>query len=251
MSDYDFVLERAKELEHILQNLGASGDGLIQMTKSIAPDLPKKAVDSLRYVGQWRNTLAHDSAIKNVPDRKTFQRHADYALAALRDHPLHNRGEIVNVWNEVQRWPRPDENNLRRLLSPRPRASELIAFWEKASGRKFVYSDDVLEMFRNWYGWLAVSALSVSHWRLWWKASAVPRPHSHVSKPSTAAKALYQQARLLKRSHPHVSRVFLGVQSNGLECIDLHLRLIRIERGRLRWAKRVRYMGVLRLEVQT
>ncbi len=79
------IILRSSELENALRRAGASGDGLHELTESLAATLPPDLVKKLHYIGAVRNQVAHEAA--NAPaeaiDVDSFNRACDEALAFL------------------------------------------------------------------------------------------------------------------------------------------------------------------------
>jgi hypothetical protein len=65
---YDNIIDRTKEIETILTNIGATGKGLHEKVSSIENNLNKSVVKAIRYIATIRNNSLHDSDFKLTTD---------------------------------------------------------------------------------------------------------------------------------------------------------------------------------------
>ncbi|GMF46905.1 unnamed protein product [Phytophthora fragariaefolia] len=83
-NDYQLAIEASKELEYVLEKeFGAFGQGLHEKVSSVESAIPVPTVRSIRYVATLRNKLIHDRDVKALPDRETFIKKFDSAMAEL------------------------------------------------------------------------------------------------------------------------------------------------------------------------
>ena len=71
-NDYERVIRASKELEWLLELLGASGRGLHEKLSSIQLHLPPSLVRQIRYVATIRNRIIHERGFDNIPDPSSF-----------------------------------------------------------------------------------------------------------------------------------------------------------------------------------
>jgi hypothetical protein len=84
MSDIELAISRAKVLESLLEQLGATGKGLHEKVTSVQEKLPQPLVKKLRFVATVRNKIVHESNYQQIDDRAGFVRACDEAEAELR-----------------------------------------------------------------------------------------------------------------------------------------------------------------------
>lgn len=82
-NDYERAIHSSKELEWLLESLGASGRGLHEKISSIQDRLPAALVKKARYVATIRNRLIHERGFDAIPDRSTFSASFDHCKAEL------------------------------------------------------------------------------------------------------------------------------------------------------------------------
>lgn len=83
MSDVELAVTRAKALESLLEQLGATGKGLHEKVSSLQQKLAPALVKKLRFVATVRNKIVHDSDYTAIDDRDGFARACDEAEAEL------------------------------------------------------------------------------------------------------------------------------------------------------------------------
>ena len=83
MSDIELAVTRAKALEAVLEQLGATGKGLHEKVSSLQQKLAPPLVKKLRFVATVRNMIVHDSDYATIDDRDGFVRACDEAEAEL------------------------------------------------------------------------------------------------------------------------------------------------------------------------
>ena len=66
--NYDNIIDRTKEIETILTDLGATGKGLHEKVSSIQDTLNKQVVKAIRYIATIRNNALHDANFKLTTD---------------------------------------------------------------------------------------------------------------------------------------------------------------------------------------
>lgn len=64
----DNIIERAKEIETILVDMGATGKGLHEKVSSLETNLNKSVVKAIRYIATIRNNALHDDNFKLTKD---------------------------------------------------------------------------------------------------------------------------------------------------------------------------------------
>ncbi len=64
---YKVVIDAAKQIESLLEKLGASGRGLHEKVTSIEDDLPNHLVKKVRFIATRRNQFVHQSDVKLTP----------------------------------------------------------------------------------------------------------------------------------------------------------------------------------------
>lgn len=62
--NYDNIIDRTKEIETILTDIGAIGKGLHEKVSSIQKTLNKSVVKAIRYIATIRNNALHESNFK-------------------------------------------------------------------------------------------------------------------------------------------------------------------------------------------
>jgi hypothetical protein len=84
MSDVELAVTRAKGLESLLEQAGASGRGLHEKVTSVQARLGPALVRKLRFVATVRNKIVHEASYQRIDDRPGFVRACDEAEAELR-----------------------------------------------------------------------------------------------------------------------------------------------------------------------
>jgi hypothetical protein len=79
MNPYEIAITRCKELEQLLEQLGASGRGLFEKAVSVRHLLPPELFRKLRSIAKTRNRLVHESGRWSLGQLETYIQACDWA----------------------------------------------------------------------------------------------------------------------------------------------------------------------------
>lgn len=84
MNPYEIAITRCKELEQLLEQLGAHGRGLHEKISSVQHRLTSRLIGKLRFVATARNRLVHESGDWSDYEAADFTRACDWARDELQ-----------------------------------------------------------------------------------------------------------------------------------------------------------------------
>lgn len=79
------IIEYARQLEHLLLELGADGAGIHALAGSLQEKLPEHILKQLHYIAAVRNKAAHDKEFKQIEDFKQFEAVCTGTLCSLQE----------------------------------------------------------------------------------------------------------------------------------------------------------------------
>lgn len=85
-NDFEMVIRASKDLEALLEQLGASGKGLHEKINSAFAlgQITQRLAKSMRFLATLRNKLVHERGFDSIPDRASFIRTFEASHEELR-----------------------------------------------------------------------------------------------------------------------------------------------------------------------
>lgn len=84
MNPYEIAITRCKELEQLLEEIGASGRGLHEKISSVEHNLTPRLIGKLRFVASARNRLVHESGDWSDDEVADYTQACDWARDELQ-----------------------------------------------------------------------------------------------------------------------------------------------------------------------
>jgi hypothetical protein len=106
MSDYEIIINYAKEIETILVEMGAEGKGLHSKVSSIKNELDESTIKSIRFIASIRNKLLHDSNFELTEDLlESFEDESEKVISDLTldfdNYSSNHNNSTVNVFDDL------------------------------------------------------------------------------------------------------------------------------------------------------
>ncbi|MFA7231439.1 MAG: hypothetical protein WC071_09235 [Victivallaceae bacterium] len=79
------IIEYARQIEHLLVELGADGVGIHALAGSLQEKLPEHILKQLHYIAAVRNKAAHDKEFKQIEDFKQFEAVCTGTVCSLQE----------------------------------------------------------------------------------------------------------------------------------------------------------------------